>query len=642
VDDTSDVRPEKGSAVCGIAGILGPGADDVATLRRMADRLEHRGPDAEGVYAQGPVGFSHRRLAVIGLGEAGAQPMTSRSGRFVVSFNGELYNHLELRSQLSSATVAPAWRGGSDTETLLAGVEAWGVRGLIERTVGMFVLAVWDRDTRTLVLARDRMGEKPLYWALDRGRLLFASQPSALREVPGFSPSIDRDALADLLRYGHVPAPRTIHHEVQVLPPGTLLEVALGQGDEVRGRPEPTSWWSMLDTAAAALQDPFAGDAVDAVDAVEAAVTTAVRGQMLSDVPLGAFLSGGIDSSLVVATMQRISSRPVRTFTIGFAEAGFDESVHARRIAAHLGTDHTDLVLSPAEAQAIVPQLPRIYDEPFADSSQIPTLLVSRLARQHVTVALSGDGGDELFGGYERYAQAEQRARMPRTVGLMAAAAFGLLGQPRKRSAALTVGRTGPDAIRRLLSANPLAESMVLGVDGAAGHERFEARWDATAALGGITERFMALDSIGYLPDDILHKVDRAAMAVSLETRVPLLDHRLVRLAWTLPHDVKVRAGTTKWVLREALARVVPRELFERPKMGFGVPIGAWLRGPLRGWADELLAPDLLRSDGWLDVPRVTRLWTDHVRGRWDATYDLWPILMFQAWLHDGPSRTRT
>ena len=627
--------------MCGIAGILGPRAADVGTLQRMAGCLEHRGPDAEGAYAQGPVGFSHRRLAVVGLGEAGAQPMASRSGRFIATFNGEIYNHLELRARLGLEAATPDWRGGSDTETLLAGVEAWGVRGLLERAVGMFALAVWDHEARVLVLARDRMGEKPLYWALHRGHLLFASQPSALHEVEGFSPSIDREALADLLRYGHVPSPRTIHREIEVLPPGTLLEVALGPGDEVTVRPAPIAWWSLLDTAAAALADPFVGDTNDAVDAVESAITTAVSGQMLADVPLGAFLSGGIDSSLVVATMQRISDRPVRTFTIGFAEAGFDESVHARRIADHLGTDHTELILSPAEAQAIVPQLSRIYDEPFADASQIPTLLVSRLARQHVTVALSGDGGDELFGGYGRYAQAELRARTPRVLGRAAAAAYGLLGQPRKRSAAMTVGRAGPDVIRRLLSANPLAEPMVLGVDGSSGNARFTARWDATAGLGGITERFMALDSIGYLPDDILHKVDRAAMAVSLETRVPLLDHRLVRLAWTLPHHMKVRGRTTKWVLREALARALPRDLFERPKMGFGVPIGTWLRGPLRGWADELLAPDLLRTDGWLDGPKVTRLWGDHVRGRQDATYELWPILMFQAWLHDGPGRPR-
>lgn len=622
--------------MCGIAGVLGPAATDPDLLNRMAACLAHRGPDAQGLLSEAPIGLAHRRLAVLGLGEAGAQPMTSPTGRFSVIYNGELYNHPELRAELTLTGHAPQWRGGSDTETLLAGIEAWGLRGLLGRSIGMFAIALWDRQERRLTLVRDRMGEKPLSYAQHGPDLLFASQPSALREAPGFSPTIDRDALADLLRYGQVPGERTIHHEIRMLPPGTLLEATVDRSGHavLLGGPEP--WWSFLEVARAGVRDPLTGSDGGMIDAVEDAVRSAVGPQLISDVPLGAFLSGGIDSSLVVATMRQLTSQPVRTFTIGFSEQRFDESPFARAVAEHLGTDHTELIVSPADALATIPDLPRHYDEPFADASQIPTLLVSRLARQSVTVALSGDGGDELFGGYSRYPQAERYIRVPRPVALAAMLALRSIGQQRKASAAAALGRGPEVAVRRLLSANPAAESFVLGADAATGAGRFRSAWDATDGLGGLTQRFMALDTTGYLPDDILHKVDRAAMAVSLETRVPLLDHRLVALAWRLPHHVKVRDGIGKWVLREVLARHVPRALFERPKTGFGIPLGAWLRGPLRSWADGLLAPDLLIEDGLLDATRVRRLWQQHVEGRWDAGYDLWPILMFQAWRHDG------
>ncbi len=622
--------------MCGIAGVLGPPGRDAgarrATLEAMAGCLAHRGPDASGTWEDGPVGLAHRRLAVLGLGEAGAQPMVSANGRYVIVYNGEVYNHPALRAELERSGRAPVWRGSSDTETLLAGIEAWGLDALLTRSVGMFALALWDRERSILTLVRDRLGEKPLYWAVHGGTLLFASQPSALRRFDGFSPTIDPDALADLLRHAQIPGPRTIHREVHILPPGTLLEVQLDAHGAVPADPAPRAWWSFFAAARAGLADPLVGEHEDLIDTVGDALTASVRGQMLSDVPLGAFLSGGIDSSLVVAAMQALSSDPVRTFTIGFAEDGYDESPHARAIAAHLGTDHTELLLSASDALAIVPDLATIYDEPFADSSQLPTVLVSRLARRAVTVALSGDGGDELFGGYDRYAHASRLRRIPRPVALAAAAAYGLLGQRRKRHAALSLGRSDAMMVRRLLSAGTSADRMVLAADAAVTRERFDTAWLQTEGLGDLTTRFMALDTVGYLPDDILHKVDRAAMSASLETRIPLLDHRLVELAWRLPAHLRSRPGQEKSVLRELLARSVPRALFERPKAGFGIPVGQWLSGPMRPWAEDLLSADALRKDGLLDVRRVRRLWSRHVSGREDAGYELWPIIMFQAW----------
>jgi asparagine synthase (glutamine-hydrolysing) len=622
--------------LCGIAGLIGPPTPGQtprgAILEAMAGCLEHRGPDAGGVLEDGPVGLAHRRLAVVGLGEGGAQPMWSGSGRYAVVYNGEVYNHPGIRRELEAAGRAPTWRGSSDTETLLAGVDAWGLERLLARTVGMFALALWDREERRLTLARDRMGEKPLTWTLSDGRLLFASQPSALRAVPGFSPSIDPDALADLLRYAQVPGERTIHRGVHQLLPGHLLEVEVEPDGRLRSEPRSRPWWSFLDVARSSVADPLRIPAAEQVELVAQAVTESVRGQLLSEVPLGAFLSGGIDSSLVVATMQQLSSQPVRTFTIGFAEPAYDESSHARAVAEHLGTAHTELMVTASEAQAVIPELPHAYDEPFADVSQIPTLLVSRLARREVTVALSGDGGDELFSGYERYARAVRYARVPRPLALGAAAFYGLRGDRRKRSASLALGRGPGPIVRRMLSANPDAEALVLGLDGATNLTRFASEWRRTTGLGGLRERFMALDTIGYLPDDILHKVDRAAMAVSLETRVPLLDHRLVALAWRLSPDVRVRDGVGKWALWEVLARHVPRHLFERPKAGFGVPIGRWLRGPLRPWAEDLLDPDALRREGLLDVEGVRGLWDAHLRSSSDDAYELWPVLMFRAW----------
>jgi asparagine synthase (glutamine-hydrolysing) len=624
-------RSIEGTSVCGIAGLLGTSAGDPEVLRAMAACLKHRGPDAEGFWtdASAGVGLAHRRLSVLGLGEAGSQPMVSPSGRYVLVYNGETYDHPEMRAALNASGRTPAWRGGSDTETLLAGFEAWGVRATLERATGMWALAVWDREQGVLTLARDRMGEKPLSYVAVGGGVAFASQPSAFERLPGFTPRIDPDALADLLRFGQIPRDRGIHIGVRKLPPGTLLE--LRPGEPI---PEPEPYWSFLAVARAGLSDPVDASEAEQVAMVGEALERSVRGQLLADVPLGAFLSGGIDSSLVVATMRRVATGPVRTFTIGFLEDGFDESPYARAVASHLGTDHTELILTSQDALDLIPDLPTIYDEPFADSSQLPTTLVSRLAREQVTVALSGDGGDELFGGYTRYGHAEWLAGLPWLVGRSAELAYGMLGQERRRSLARTLTEGDWSVVRRLLSANPAAERLVLDARPGIAEEAFRSDWGLTEGLGGLTARSMALDSMRYLPDDILHKVDRAAMSVSLETRVPLLDHRIVELAWRLPMHSKVRDGKGKWVLRELLARDVPRELFERPKTGFGIPVGAWLTGPLRPWAEDLLSPATLHSDGLLDVGAVRRIWDDHIRGRWDAGGELWPILMFQAWHH--------
>lgn len=643
--------------MCGLTGFWNrdPLDEDAASLvRRMALTMRARGPDSEGSWLDRAAGLAlaHRRLAILDLSEEGHQPMLSPSGRYVITYNGEVYNYREIRREIEARSSAIRWRGGSDTEVILAAIDTWGLEGAVSRFVGMFAFALWDREERKLHLVRDRLGIKPLVHGRAGNALVFGSTLHALRAHPAFDREIDRGALAAYLRFNCVPAPHTIHRDAKKVPPGTIVTFRSSSAE-----PEVRTYWSAVDVWARAR--PFEGDEREAVDELERTLAEAVRLRLIADVPVGAFLSGGIDSSTVVALMQRECSRPVRTYSIANERADYDEGAAAAAVARHLGTEHTQLVVTSAEAMAVIPDLPRIYDEPFADSSQIPTFLVSRLARHDVTVALSGDGGDELFGGYNRHLFGPRvwsvLRRIP--VGLRRRAAGPLLAQdPEVLNRAL--GRIGERAgirlpgdklhkLARVLPARTADElyaalqthwrepsAVVLGA------HREAVRPALERLPSDLTARMMLGDLVGYLPDDILTKVDRASMAVSLEARVPILDHRVVELAARFPARLRVRRGAGKHVLRRLLARHVPRRLWERPKMGFGVPIADWLRGPLRPWCEELLSVPRLRREGILDPDRVRRAWIDLVeRGRGNA-HEVWGVLMFQAWYEQNMTAT--
>lgn len=649
--------------MCGLTGFFqqhGPGFEtQVDCVQRMANTLVHRGPDDGGVWVDNETGIAlaHRRLSVLDLSPAGHQPMISASGRYVIAFNGEIYNHQHLRASLEKVgagmTALDQWRGHSDTETLLAGFDAWGIRTTIERCIGMFAISVWDRKERVLTLGRDRLGEKPLYYGWQGGNFIFGSELKALKAHPSFQAPIHRDALCLFMRHNYIPAPHSIYKGIYKLPPGHLLKVSAE-------RPEPVieAYWSFNNIAESGCRSPLVGSDRDVTDELERLLKSAIHQQMMADVPLGAFLSGGIDSSTLVALMQAQSDRPIKTFTIGFNEEGYNEALHAKAVARHLGTDHTELYVTPQQALDVIPHLPSLYCEPFADSSQIPTFLVSQLARQHVTVSLSGDAGDELFSGYNRYVLGNnlwrKLSRVP--VGLRAVAATGIrtlspstwssiarpfqslapytsplvnIGDKLHKGAGVLAAKRIDDLYLGLLTHwNP--EEIVL--NGREPSTYLNGSPPPLAGLGDV-QRMMALDAMTYLPDDILVKVDRAAMGVSLESRVPFLDHRVVEFAWRIPQSMKLRGGVGKWILREVLYRHVPKELMERPKMGFGVPIDVWLRGPLREWAEELLDESRLRREGFFNAAPIRKKWAEHLSGKRNWQYHLWDVLMFQSWL---------
>lgn len=649
--------------MCGFAGFL---MDDVngsisnfeGVVTTMASALTHRGPDDAGIWvdAEAGIALGHRRLSILELSEQGAQPMQSSSGRYVLAFNGEIYNHLALRNALQHKWCAPLWRGHSDTETLLACFMAWGVVDTLQRSVGMFAFALWDKVDRCLILGRDRFGEKPLYYGWVRNSFVFGSELKALRAYPGFENQINRGALALYMQHCTVPAPYSIYEDIFKLQPGHILTI---RSTDMLSRTLSTEpYWCLTEAVLEGLANPVVTE-VEAVSMLEGALREAVALQAVADVPLGAFLSGGVDSSTIVALMQSQSKQPVQTFTVGFDEAGFDESPHALAVAKHLGTEHHELRVTEDDARSLIPLLPLLYDEPFADSSQIPTYFVCKAARQQVTVALSGDAGDELFGGYNRYFWAE---RIWNRIAWMPTAIREVLGtgiqqvptEVWDRLGCLLPGRQGiarlgdkahklahrmktvkslDDLYRSLVTEWPLNIAIVKGAIPLA------TQLDVANLVAGISEaehRMMLWDTLTYLPDDILTKVDRAAMGVSLETRVPFLDHRVAELAWRLPLNMKIRGKEGKWALRQVLYKYVPRELIERPKAGFGIPVGQWLRGPLRDWADALLDERRLEQEGYLNPKPIREIWRQHLSGRHDWTVRLWAVLMFQAWLEEN------
>ncbi len=638
--------------MCGVVGMFGPPGLEAPWLRDACGALSHRGPDSRGIWRHPAAGVAlgHTRLAVLDISEAGRQPMASASGRYHCVFNGEIYNHLELRRVLG----ARAWRGHSDTETLLECLASWGVEKTLQAMVGMFAIAVFDTIERVLILGRDRLGEKPLYYGYSGNAFVFASELKALRVSPGFDARIDRSALASYMRNSYVPAPHSIYSSMYKLPAASwivLTPALIAQ----RALPEPRRYWSAVDVAISGQRQPLKIDDSEAVTMLEDVLGRAVKGQMLADVPLGAFLSGGIDSSIVTALMRVHSTTRIKTFSIGFEEGKYDESVHARLVAKHLGTDHTDLMVRAHDALALVPRMPSIYSEPFADASQLPMFLLTQLARRHVTVALSGDGGDELFGGYKRYALGSRAWSSLSSVPAFMRRAFAsgirvlppvvwdalaaairpitpsryqvrMLGDKIHKGAYALQCRSGDDFYAHLVS-QWWAEPVVIN-----SQPSIAPQWPGAGSFD-FTHRMMLGDSMTYLPDDILVKVDRAAMAVSLETRVPIVDHRVFEFAWRLPMRMKVRNGVSKWIVRQLLHRHVPPSLVERPKMGFAVPLGEWLRGPLREWAEPLLDHSRIRKEGYLDADIVRRGWHEHLSGRRNWQQQLWNVLMFQAWL---------
>lgn len=654
--------------MCGLTGFMTPGNQFSSFemeefLISMSNTIIHRGPDNSGFWSNAKAGIwlGHRRLSILDLSYAGHQPMHSHNGRYIISYNGEIYNHLLLRKILQSSGHTFEWRGHSDTETLLAGFDLWGIQGTVEKAIGMFAFAVWDNHNKTLTLGRDRIGEKPLYYGWQgQGNdavFLFGSELKSLRAHPSFENKISREAISLQMRHNYIPAPYSIYEGVSKLLPGTLLTVSLQDRS-----PKLSTFWSGAEVARSGVASTFAGNYEQAINELETLLKDAISKQMLADVPLGAFLSGGVDSSVIVSLMQAQSSRPIKTFTIGFNEDDYNEAAYAKTVAKHLGTDHTELYVTAKQARAVIPHLATLYDEPFSDSSQIPTYLLSQLARQQVKVSLSGDAGDELFCGYNRYQitkniwQKLEKVPMPfrKLVGkslirispqkwnilvktlsrvIPQSYHFTNVGDKLHKGARVLASQSADDLYYRLISHWNNPESLV--IDGYEPPTLLTKNIPILVELDNV-QRMMALDMLSYLPDDILTKVDRAAMGNSLETRMPFLDYRVIDFAWSLPQSMKLRYGQTKWVLRQILYRHVPKALIERPKMGFGVPIDAWLRGPLRDWAESLLNSTRIKNEGFFNSSLILQKWTEHLNGKHNWQNHLWNVLMFQSWLEQN------
>jgi len=640
--------------MCGIVGFLAE--KKLLNFRQVLDdmgsSIAHRGPDSDGIWFDEScgIGFAHRRLSIIDISPSGHQPMFSKSERYVLIYNGEIYNHIEIRKSIENKVGTFKWRGHSDTETLLGSIEAFGIEQTVRSLVGMFAIAIWDLQEKKLTLVRDRVGEKPLYYGWQNGVFLFGSELRAITKYPGFEKKIDQNALKSFFKYNYVPAPFSIYQGIKKMIPGTILTLS---SDEMQI--SENKYWDFRSLITAKGRHSFI-DFGTAIDELEKLIIRSVRSQMMSDVPLGAFLSGGVDSSTVVGVMQSLSNQPVKTFTIGFEETNFNEAPYAKEIASYLKTDHTELYVSPETAQSVIPLIPLIYDEPFSDSSQIPTYLVAKLAKQKVTVSLSGDAGDELFAGYNRYLFAQQSwnkisqlsATMRNVVGglmqyqapatwdtLFSLFAFLVPSRYRHKNIGDKIHKLS--YLLRSDSSNELYDRLIThwsdDDDLVLDQKAISLKYDLSM-FGNLDfiESMMAVDTMSYLPDDILVKVDRAAMANSLETRVPFLDHRIIEFAWSLPMEYKIKGGKGKHLLREVLYKYVSKELIERPKMGFGVPIGSWLRGPLREWAEDLLNERTLNEDGLLNVHLVQTRWKEHLSGKRNWQYHLWDILMFQSW----------
>lgn len=647
--------------MCGIAGKwnLNSSLDGMSEIRSMVAEMHHRGPDSNGVWADEKAGIflGHARLSILDTSEGGAQPMHSGCGRYVISFNGEVYNFGALRNELSRK--GHRFNSSSDTEVVLAAIVEWGLRQAVQRFVGMFAIAVWDREEQQLSLCRDRIGIKPLYYGMSGGSFVFASEMKPFRKVEGFDLEVNRDALTLLFRHSYIPTPYSIYQSVRKLQPGHILRISkdnLHRGEVATSEP----YWEALSVVDTEGGGAFRGSAEEAIEELHDLLKDAVKLRMVSDVPLGAFLSGGIDSSTVISLMQAQSSSPVRTFSIGLHEDTFNEAAQAKAVANHIGTNHTEFYVSSKEAQDVIPQLPDLYDEPFSDSSQIPTFLVSKLAREHLTVALTGDGGDELFAGYNRHDLGQRIwkrfAGFPAPFRTLTANALRVPSEgqwdrafefispllPEKMKIRLpgyrahklaeVIGIQKPeDMYFALVSHWREPEKLVIG--GREPQTNLHAESNALSREVDFREKMMYLDLISYLPEDILAKVDRASMGASLEARVPLIDHRVVEFAWSLPLDYKIREGEGKWVLRKILEKYVPRELFERPKMGFGIPIGSWLKTDLRDWAENLLDEGKMRDQGYLNAAPIRQVWEEHLAGKSDWGYLIWDVLMFQGWL---------